>query len=217
MQLTSQQIRLITKLCPRHWDKFYVPSKLSSDPVYSAVAQSLHGNTLPVLDIGCGMGLLTHWLRAVGHYVPMTGCDYDERKIQSANTMAQHLSDVSFSVTDARRSLPAHQGNVVILDILQFFTTEEQNTLLQEAAKRVATGGKLLIRSGLSGDSWRYQVTVACDWLAKLTLWMKAAPVTYPSAEQFKQVLHHAGLEVTVAPLWGKTPFYNHFIQATRN
>jgi hypothetical protein len=147
----------------------------------------------------------------------MLGCDYDERKITAAKIMAQHLADTSFSVADVRNSLPPHHGNVVILDILQFFTTSEQNTLLQQAAKLVAPGGQLLIRSGLTGASWRYKVTVACDWLAKLTLWMKAAPVAYPSATQLQKVLEAEGLKVSISPLWGKTPFYNHFIQATRD
>jgi 2-polyprenyl-3-methyl-5-hydroxy-6-metoxy-1,4-benzoquinol methylase len=216
MQLSPEQLRAIAAKSLTRWDSHYVPMKLRSDPVYSAVAEQMRGSSLPILDIGCGLGLLTHWLRAAGHVVPMTGFDYDERKIRSAQAMASGMQDVSFTVGDARSSLPEHCGHVVILDILQFFTLPEQDALLAAAASRVAPGGALILRSGLSGRNWRFRVTLAGDWLAKLTFWMKAAPVCYPSAEQFQRVLSASGLTVEISPLWGRTPFNNHLIVARR-
>jgi hypothetical protein len=76
--------------------------------------------------------------------------------------------------------------------------------------------GKLVIRSCLRDDSGRFRITVAGDWLAKLTFWMKAAPVCYPDRELFESVLGSAGLKVRVEPLWGGTPFNNHLIAAER-
>jgi cyclopropane fatty-acyl-phospholipid synthase-like methyltransferase len=214
MKLPPEALKRISSRVATHWDRFYVPSKLASDPVYSAVASELNSSTLPVLDIGCGMGLLMHYLRELGHDVPVTGFDYDERKIASARFMAAGMSDVSFSVGDARVDLPDHAGHVVILDILQFFTPEEQELLLRAAAARVASKGKLIIRSGLADDSWRFRVTVFGDWIAKATLWMKSGPVAYPTADQFRRVLEEAGLHVSITPLWGGTPFNNHLIVA---
>jgi 2-polyprenyl-3-methyl-5-hydroxy-6-metoxy-1,4-benzoquinol methylase len=214
MTLSRAALKRIAARCAARWDKFYVPSKLATDPVYGAVASELQGSSLPVLDIGCGIGLLTHYLRECGHGVPMTGFDYDGRKIASARAMSAGMSDVNFSVGDARCDLPVHQGHVVILDILQFFAPEEQETLLRETAARVARDGKLIIRSALRDESWRYRATVFGDWLAKATHWMKSGPVAYPTAEQFQRVLGEAGLRVTIAPLWGGTPFNSHLIVA---
>jgi 2-polyprenyl-3-methyl-5-hydroxy-6-metoxy-1,4-benzoquinol methylase len=216
MTVTQTEIADIAACCDSTWDRHYTAAKLRTDPVYAAVEAELRGTDLPVLDIGCGIGLLAHWLRRCGIHVPVTGLDYDKRKIRSAQAMAEALSDVSYAAHDAKQGLPDHAGNVVILDILQFFTREEQDALLRLAAQRVAPGGKLLIRSGLRGNSWRYRITVACDWLARLTFWMKAAPTCYPSAEQFQEVLTKAGLRVTITPLWGRTPFFNHLIRAER-
>lgn len=214
MKLPQEALKRIASRVATHWDYFYVPSKLASDPVYEAVASELNPVPLPVLDIGCGMGLLTHYLRELGYEVPMTGFDYDERKIASARAMAAGMSDVSFSVGDARVDLPDHNGHVVILDILQFFTPSEQDELIRAAAARVAPQGKLIIRSGLADDSWRFRVTVLGDWIAKATLWMKDGPVAYPTADQFRRVLGDAGLQVSISPLWGGTPFNNHLIVA---
>ena len=216
MPLTAEDIRQIANRCPRRWDKHYTASKLRTDPVYAAVEKELVTSGLPLLDVGCGMGLLAHWMRAVGHKAMVVGFDFDERKIHSAVEMARHLTDTDFAVGDARSSMPEHAGDVVILDILQYFEESEQDLLLRQAAQRVATGGKLVIRSGLNSDSWRYRVTMICDYIAHGTLWMKSAPQRYPTAEQFQRVLGAAGLEVKISPLWGNTPFNNHLIVAQR-
>lgn len=216
--LPVSSLRRIARLTVRTWDRFYVPSKLASDPVYGAVAHELCSSELPVLDVGCGLGLLAFYLREFGFQPDITGSDYDAEKIESAQRMAVRsgFAGLCFVAGDARAGLPEFSGNVVILDILQFFTREEQESLLYAAAARVAEGGKLIIRSGLRDDSARFRITVAGDWLAKLTLWMKAAPVCYPTRELFESVLGAAGLKVRVGPLWGGTPFNNHLIVAER-
>lgn len=208
----------IASLCDRRWDYHYTRSKLRTDPVYAAVAAVVASKPHPVLDIGCGIGLLGHYLRACGLDLPVTGFDYDERKIRAATVMAARAGHrhLSFDAGDARTGLPEFSGHVVILDILQFFTPAEQNALLRAATERVAPGASLIIRSGLRAENWRFRITVWADYLARATRWMKAAPTCYPDAAQFRTVLEAAGLEVTIRPLWGGTPFHNHLITATR-
>ncbi len=203
---------------PGRWDRNYVATKLRTDPLYASLTENLRGHALPLLDIGCGLGLLAFYLRAEGIDVPIQGLDYDPRKIESARraTFESNIRGLDFSLHDARTGLPAHQGNVSILDILQFFTPDEQETLLKLAASRVAPGGKLIIRSGLRDSSWRFKVTVLGDWLAKATFWMKAAPTHYPTSDDFQSILSPFGT-VEISPLWGSTPFNNHLIILRRS
>jgi 2-polyprenyl-3-methyl-5-hydroxy-6-metoxy-1,4-benzoquinol methylase len=218
--LSPASLQRIASLYPRIWDynHYYVPSKLRTDPVYSAVVSEIGGSALPVLDIGCGIGLLAFYLRESGVTADITGCDYDAWKITNAKCTAERggYAGLTFLAADARTGLPDFSGNVVILDILQFFKRPEQEALLRLAATRVAEGGKLVIRSGLQDDSTRFRITVAGDWLAKLTFWMKSGPVCYPDCELFESVLGSAGLKVQISPLWGGTPFNNHLIVAER-
>lgn len=217
---SPQDFHRISLLCHTRWDRHYTRAKLASDPVYSAVAREVAARSpaLPVLDIGCGIGLLGHYLQACGLTAPLTGFDYDARKIASAQAMAARAGagHLSFASGDARTGLPAFEGHVVILDILQFFTGPEQDALLTAAATRVAPGGSLIIRSGLQDEGWRFRVTVLGDYLARWTRWMKAAPTRYPDEAQFRRVLSAAGLEVHLEPLWGSTPFNNYLIRARR-
>lgn len=215
--MSTDQHEKIAALFPGRWDRNYVAAKLRTDPLYGALANQLRNSTMPLLDLGCGLGLSAFFLRAEGILVPILGLDYDSRKIESARQAAIHsqTEDLSFSHHDARSGLPEHQGNVSILDILQFFTPPEQESLLRLAASRVAPGGKLIVRSGLRDDSRRFKITVLGDWLAKATFWMKAAPTHYPTAEDFEKILAPYGT-VEISPLWGKTPFNNHLVVMER-
>jgi SAM-dependent methyltransferase len=202
---------------PGTWDRSYVAAKVKTDPLYGAVYEELRGSHLPLLDLGCGLGLLAFYLRERGLVFPIRGLDYDPRKIESAEKVAAALSHTAldFATHDARGGLPEHSGNVSILDILQFFTPAEQQTLLELAVARLAPGGKLVIRSGLRDRSGRFKVTVLCDYLAKASFWMKAAPTHYPAAEDFQRILSPHG-KVRIVPLWGRTPFNNHLIVMER-
>jgi SAM-dependent methyltransferase len=211
--VTAALAKKLARPFPATWDRCYVSSKVKTDPLYGAVFDELEGSPLPLLDLGCGLGLLAFYLRERGLDFPIRGLDYDPRKISSADQVAAALAhrELAFATHDAREGLPEHSGNVTILDILQFFTPAEQERLLGWAAARVAPGGKLVIRSGLRDDSRRFKVTVFCDYIAKATAWMKAAPTHYPAAEDFQRILSPHG-RVRIRPLWGGTPFNNHLI-----
>jgi 2-polyprenyl-3-methyl-5-hydroxy-6-metoxy-1,4-benzoquinol methylase len=197
---------------PHGWNKFYIRSKLNTDPLYQAVHAELADSDLPLLDIGCGLGLLSFYLRERGIAVPIHGLDYDTRKIATAQQIGPRYPGLTFAAHDARGGLPGHFGNVTILDILQFFTAAEQAELLAKAAARVAPGGKLVIRSGIAAPTNRFRFTVLCDWIARASFWMKAAPKHYPTEESLRKAVEPLGLTGTFAPLWGRTPLNNYLI-----
>lgn len=207
----------ISSLCPGRWNRQYTRSKILSDPLYGGVYQELKDSTNPLLDIGCGLGIHALYLRECDWNNPVVGFDYDERKIEEGLQLIKDggYKNITMSQGDARVDLPEHHGDVTILDILQFFDYDQQENLLRIAAKKVCTGGKLIIRSGLKGKNLRFFITWLGDMVAKCTFWMKAAPTHYPTAEFFQTVLEDEGFEVEVRPFWGKTPFNNYLIVAT--
>lgn len=199
----------IKKRFRSRWHRGYAGGKLRSDPLYAGVFAELDGSRLPLLDLGCGIGILAFYLRERGLDFPILGIDYDAGKIAAADA-ANTCSGIEFRHADARLGLPEFNGNVAILDILQFFTAAQQAELLAAAAARVAPGGKLIIRTGLRDRSLRFKITHLGDLLAKATFWMRAAPTHYPTRESLSETLEAAGLRGTLRPLWGKTPFNNY-------
>jgi len=208
----------ISSLCDGFLVKRYTRGKLLTDPLYEGVHRELEGSAHPLLDIGCGMGILAMYLRERNWTNPVSGFDYDDTKISDGGAMLAKggYEAVSLDQGDARKSLPDHLGDVTILDILQFFDPAEQRELLRLASARVAPGGRLIIRSGLLEKNVRFTITWLVDLFAKATFWMKAAPVHYPTREFFQEVLEKEGFEVEIKPFWGITPFNNFMILAKR-
>lgn len=208
----------ISSLCDGTWLRHYVSCKLRTDPLYDGVFSELKSSPLPLLDIGCGIGILGMYLRERGWANAFTGFDYDASKIKGGRELIAKgaYADISLSQGDARRDLPEHSGDVAILDILQFFETPEKIALLESAAARVAPGGTLVIRSALFEKRLRFYTTLVGDIIARCTLWMKSAPVHYPTAAFFREALEAQGLEVEIRPFWGGTPFNNYLILARR-
>lgn len=199
-------------------DYYYSRGKLGSDPLYPGALSALRGDTQPLLDIGCGLGLLAHVLRQDGATMDYLGVDVDADKIARAVRAGDRagLADVRFDCLDASARLPSHQGSVALLDVLQYLPAEAQPRLLSDAAARVAPGGRLVIRTMLADNSGRDRTTRITDMLAHLIGWMGTRPRHYPDAAGIRAPLEAAGLQLQMAPLYGNTPFNNWLVTATR-
>jgi 2-polyprenyl-3-methyl-5-hydroxy-6-metoxy-1,4-benzoquinol methylase len=200
------------------WDYHYARMKLASDPLYPGVADALRGTTTAVLDLGCGLGLLAHTLRAAGLAMPYHGVDVDARKIGKAARVAAvaGLRDVAFDTVDLTRSLPAHSGSVAILDVLQYVDADAQAAIVDAAAAMLAPGGRLVIRTGLDDGSRRLRITHAADTFGRMVGWMYSRPRRYPSEAMLRERLGAAGLQCVFMPLSGDTPFNNGRVVAQR-
>lgn len=200
----------------RYW---YSLSKLAMDPLYEAVPGAFADESEPVLDLGCGIGLLLHCLRAGGRQLAYVGVDTDAVKIDAARA-ASHRgghSNASFQVCDLNVEFPSHQGSVALLDVLQYLPRQAQGTLLSRAAQCVSKDGRLVIRTGLADGTWRSAMTRATDRFGHFVGWMKTSFKAQPSAQELKQVLQLHGLHAQFKPLWGRTPFNNWLVVARRS
>jgi SAM-dependent methyltransferase len=200
------------------WHYFYSRGKLGSDPLYPGVIHALQGTSAPLLDLGCGIGLLAHALRRAGVMLPYRGVDNDATKIGHALRARDNagLGDVSFAVVDLARGLPAHQGSVALLDVLQFVPPQVHGTILDTAIAMLVPGAKLVIRTGLDDGGRRARFTRRIDAFSRVLGWMNSGPKRYPDADMLRARFAAAGLEASFEPLYGNTPFNNWRIVATK-
>lgn len=205
----------------RQYAYHYTKAKLRMDPLYPAAYQVLAGRDRPLLDLGCGMGVLAFYLRQRGYAAPILGIDYDARKISAAQAVAGQYEDLEFRPGDARE-FPEDftAGDVSILDILQFFNEAEQTAILGKAAALAlaavgSTPGRVVIRSTVRDDSRRFRVSQSGDLLAKLTFWMKDAPTCYPTVDTLAAPFREAGFHEMIRPCWGRTSFNNYLLVFT--
>jgi SAM-dependent methyltransferase len=207
---------IATAFLPAHplgnrWDYYYTRSKLGSDPLYPGICDALRGTRAPVLDLGCGLGLLAHALRADGITLPYRGVDNDAGKIARASAAAarRQLFDVAFETIDLAERLPTHRGSVAILDVLQFIPPDAQWRTLDAAIAMLTPGARLVIRTGLDEIGGRARITRSVDVFSRLLGWMNAGPTRYPNADALRARFAAAGLEAQFTPLYGNTPFNN--------
>lgn len=201
------------------YDYYYCLAKLRSDPLYPAVLAALRGSEAPVLDLGCGLGLLAHALHEDGQTLAYRGVDNDADKIARARMAADRrgLPAARFDVVDLAGGPPAHSGSVAILDVLQYLDPAAQEALLRTAAGMLTPGGRLVIRSAVEDGSRRSRTSRVTDRLANWVGWMQFRPRSYPTRESLRTPLEAAGLRVRLAPLYGRTPFNNWLLVAERD
>lgn len=202
---------------PRSYARGYTRCKLRLDPAYGAIADALGDSRLPLLDIGCGMGLLGLYLHERGLCPDYLGVDIDPRKLRDGiAAIGAASATLRLREGDAAR-LPAHNGHVVLLDVLHYLSPAVQEGALRGAAARVAPGGLLLVRTCLADRSWRHRATVAEEWLLHASGWMRSDGTrNMPRREQVELALRREGFKVTSRPLWGLTPFNSHLFVAGR-
>ncbi|KAB7767894.1 class I SAM-dependent methyltransferase [Xanthomonas maliensis] len=217
----AQALTIARAFLPRHplgnrYDYYYTQTKLRTDPLYPGVLAQLRDSTAPVLDLGCGLGLLAHALRADGQSVAYHGVDVDASKIRRAERIAQRagLGRTQFGVVDLSVGWPPHRGSVTILDVLQYLQTDMQASLLRSVAQMLTPGAKLVIRSALGDASGRGRTSRVTDVLAHLSGWMQRMPCSYPTRDSLQAQLDAAGLRAHFSPLYGNTPFNNWLIVA---
>jgi 2-polyprenyl-3-methyl-5-hydroxy-6-metoxy-1,4-benzoquinol methylase len=201
------------------WHYHYARIKLRTDPLYPGVIDALRGCDAPLLDLGCGIGLLAHALRGAGLSMPYRGVDNDAPKIAQARRAAGRagLQDARFDCVDLADGPPAHAGSVAILDVLQFVPPGVQDAILDAAVAMLAPGGRLVIRTGLEDGSARARTTRRIDAFSRLLGWMNAGPKRYPDADALRARFEAAGLQSEFTPLHAGTPFNNWRIVAARS
>lgn len=203
-------------LCFRgRWLQGYVRGKLRFDPLYGAVWRIIRDRPAPVLDVGCGPGLLAHYLAARGCRVPYLGIDIDAAKIESARQAAHALKDVSFACGSGL-ALPPWQGHVALLDMLHYFEADAQRMLLEAAATRLTPGTAVIVRTMVRDASWRFRLNRLEDGFIRASRWIRSSVRHYPRLADLRRILAATGLRVEAGPLYGHTPFNSYLISAHR-
>jgi SAM-dependent methyltransferase len=193
---------------PSAFLRAYVRAKVRIDPVYAAVFERIRDSSDPLLDVGCGVGILAAYLRARGFTAAIRGIDHDERKVAVAREL---VHDASFEVADARSAMRTG-GTVVLLDLLHYFRGGDQAAILARAA---ATATTVIVRDAVRDGSWRYRLTYAQETFSRAVRWLRAERLHFPARDEITR--QFADFDAEVVPLYGRTPFNNYLFVFRRS
>lgn len=194
------------------WLRGYVRGKLLWDPVFPLARREIALRDRPVVDIGCGLGLLGLSMRAAGIALRYRGSDIVPWKINTAREAVRYFGfeEAGFDVCDALNTPIPEGATVCLFDVLHYLDTRDQQRMLDRLADAAATGSLVLIRTALRGTGWRYAATLAEEWWTRATGWIRGGQINFPARGEILAAFDRRGLRCEISPLWGSTPFASH-------
>lgn len=192
----------------------YVKSKMASDPVVREVTSLGKLRSLGnVVDVGCGRGQLAVTLLLAGAAERVIGFDWDSAKVDEAMAAGAGLS-ASFEHGDVRDMKIPACDSVLVIDVLHYLTSEEQDALLGRAAE--AARRRVIIRELDPERGWRSRVTKLQEGITTSLGVNRGAGVRVRPIAAITTILEKKGYAVTITPCWGSTPFSNVLVVATK-
>ena len=192
------------------WLRIYVGHKLRSDPVFPTAFELLRTSRHPLIDLGCGVGLLAFYLRERNY--PNSIRRHRLRRAQDHPGQIcreQALPEPFFTEQDLG-DLFTGCGDIVISDLLHYLSPNDQVRLLENVGTQLALGGRLIIRDCPNDGNARFWLTHLAERFAQSTTWNVRTPLHFPPRDRIMAAFNPAEFSRMIEPLWGKTLFNNH-------
>ncbi len=101
-----------------------------------------------ILDIGCGYGFMSYMLSFTSAQRQVTGIDYDEDKIDTANNCFSKTDMVNFVHSDAMGFEFEQYDAIIMADMLHYLQPGEQKLVIEKCITNLNAGGTIIIRDG---------------------------------------------------------------------
>jgi len=171
------------------WGRFWILRQRFLDEI---------GQYLPrtgrVLDVGCGFGLFSLYYASVNPALEIAGIDRNAARIAMARRAAQRLglANVRYDVGDARdfRGGETFDG-AYMLDIIHHIPPETVRPLLEQLAKALPPGARLVIKDVERRPAYKRWFTHALDKVMD-----PRSPVRYWGAEELQPLVEDTGFRV---------------------
>ena len=171
------------------WGRFWILRQRFLDEI---------GQYLPergrVLDLGCGFGLFSLYYASIRPGLRLEGFDRNARRIAMARAAARKLglANVRYEAGDVMdfRGVEAFDA-AYMLDIVHHIPEEAVRPMLEQVAKILPAGGRLLIKDVDRRPAYKRWFTHALDKVMD-----PSTPVRYWDAEALTQLLGEVGFAV---------------------
>ncbi|HEY0369986.1 MAG TPA: class I SAM-dependent methyltransferase [Chthoniobacterales bacterium] len=198
------------------WLRHYAASKLRRDAIFARAFELLHGSSEPILDVGCGIGLLPFYLRERGLHQRIVALDIDGRKLAHAREIASSYEDIVVIEQDGDEPLPEFCGSVTLFDVLHYLAPDRQREMLREIADRLAPDGTLLIRDCPRDGSPRFWATYVAERFAQAIAWNVRVPLHFPKRDELGDAFDARDFIVVEEPMYRGGPFNNRLFTLRR-
>jgi uncharacterized protein (DUF2062 family)/2-polyprenyl-3-methyl-5-hydroxy-6-metoxy-1,4-benzoquinol methylase len=175
------------------FDRGFVRWKMRLDRIFGLLAAEGLGSGT-IVDLGCGYGMALCFAACGDKSRKLAGCDLNAHRIEVAR-QALGTIDAEVSVADVRDFKIPPAGLILILDVLQYLSADEQQALLQRCCAALTPGGQFIFRVHDQQRGLWTAITMAFDRLLFRCEHAGMKPLML-SAEQYRAVLENAGMNV---------------------
>ena len=207
----------------------FARGKLRGDPVFRAILElGLLQGCHSVLDLGCGQGLLTAWLRAARRLyaegawplswpaAPAVHCVRGVELMAGEVRRAKRAlgTDCNVSQEDIRSADFGAQEAVVVLDVLHYLPEASQDHVLRRIRSALPSGGLLLLRVGDADAGFRFRLTQLSDQAILFCRGHGLVALHCRGVTQWRALLGQCGFDSNATPMSAGTPFANVLLTA---
>jgi len=146
--------------------EWYVRIKLRLEQTNFLYYDSLIGDRAIIYDIGCGYGYLSYYLHYRNSQRQITGIDYDEDKILTAQHAIKKNNNIDFKHIDIKKFEFSPCDTVIFHDVLHYLSPEEQQVVLQKAVNSLTKNGLLLIRDTITDTGNCITTSKRIEWFS---------------------------------------------------
>ena len=173
-----------------------------------------------ILDLGCGYGFMSLMLSFTSEQREITGVDYDEEKIETANHCFSKTSRVNFIHADVLNFTFEEYDVVILADMLHYLQPGEQRVIVEKCIDNLKAGGAVIIREGDKDVEGRHKRTRLTEWLSTKILNFnktKETGLSFLSGKMIRDIAAEKGMtcrEIADSKLTSNTIF---ILKATVN
>jgi uncharacterized protein (DUF2062 family) len=199
---SARFIKSLFEGCPG-FARGFVRWKLRLDKIFGILAMEDLGRG-PAIDLGCGYGMalaLAAFQQPGRHLI---GCDLDKHRVDIAREALSPLK-AELAVNDVRAFTLPPAALIMIIDVLQYLDSAEQQDLLKKCCSMLMPGGKLIFRVHDRKRGITSKLSLVLDKIIfRLSGNNRRPTMLYPT--EYMGVLENAGMKVKRRHFLNKLP-----------
>jgi len=118
------------------------------------------------LDAGCGYGFMSYMLHFVSLEREITGMDYDENKINTANHCFSKNGKINFVCSDVLQFKYEKYDAIILADVLHYLQPLQQIQAIKKCLQSLNENGILIIRDGNKDLAQRHKGTKITEFFS---------------------------------------------------
>lgn len=151
-----------------------------------------------ILDLGCGYGFMSYMLQFTSPQRQITGVDYDEEKIATANHCFSKNENLHFIYQDITKIGFEQYEGIVISDVLHYLQPAEQRMILEKCIQHLQPGGVLVVRDGDKDIAKKHRGTKLTEFFSTKLLHFnktKAEGLSFISGTTIKSIAEENNMQ----------------------